>query len=141
MSSNRTALERALEHFSDPKSHASYFDLYDPSITLHGYGLQPGIESVKAFYQNAIWEAFPDAVAKVRDVVEDGPMLACRFCMTGTHLGPFMGIPATGKPFLMDGMTFLRFNESGKCVERWSVADFLSILMQIGAFPPPGGAA
>ena len=26
----------------------------------------------------------------------------------------------------------------GKCVERWSTADMLGLLIQIGAVPPPG---
>jgi predicted ester cyclase len=143
-SANRQALERALRHFADPATHDLYFDLYDPSIVLHGYqGVEPGIESVKQFYRAAIWGAFPDAKVQILDTIEDqtGSLLTCRFLLTGTHLGPFLGMPATGKPFEMNGMSILRFNAEAKCVERWSVADFLAVLMQIGAFPPPAGAS
>jgi len=141
-SANRAALERALRHFADPATHDLYFDLYDPSIVLHGYpGVEPGIQSVKQFYQAAIWGAFPDAEVRILDVIEDhtGRLLTCRFALSGTHEGPFLGIPATGKPFEMNGITILRFNDAARCVERWSVADFLAILMQIGVFPPPAG--
>jgi predicted ester cyclase len=65
-------------------------------------------------------------------------VLGWRFRFAGTHLGDFNGIPATGKPFDIAGMTMLHFGER-RCVERWSVADFLSLMIQIGVVPPPGG--
>ena len=34
-------------------------------------------------------------------------------------------------------MTMLRFGD--RRVERWSVTDFLSLMIQIGVVPPPGG--
>lgn len=133
--SNRQVIERALTCFADPARRESYFDLYSPDVVLHGYdGVEPGMESVKAFYAG-IWAAFPDAQVLVEDTIEADDKCVLRFTMTGTHRGPFMGLPATGKPFRMAGITILRF-EGGKCVERWSVADFLSLLMQLGAFPP-----
>jgi hypothetical protein len=36
----------------------------------------------------------------------------------------------------IDGITVLHFRDS-RCIERWSSADFLSLLVQIGAMPPP----
>lgn len=123
---------RALRHFADPATRESYFDLYSDTVVLHGYdGVEPGLESVKRFYA-ALWTAFPDAAVEVHDTIESGGKLVLRFTLTGTHLGVFQGIPATGKPIRMPGMTILRFEE-GRCVERWSLADFLKLLGQIGA--------
>lgn len=130
--SNPQILERALADFADPASRSSYFDLYSPDIVLHGYdGVEPGLENVKRFYEG-IWTAFPDARVEVEDLLEGGDKLVVRFTLTGTHGGPFNGIPATGKPIRLPGITILRF-DGGKCVERWSVADFLKVLGQIGA--------
>ena len=53
------------------------------------------------------------------------------------HGGPFQGMPATGKPFTLPGITILRFADGG-CCERWSQADFIGLLQQLGALPPPG---
>jgi len=50
-----------------------------------------------------------------------------------------MGIPPTGKQVTMTGITILRF-AGGKCVERWSEADFLGLLQQLGVVPPMGQA-
>ena len=54
----------------------------------------------------------------------------------GTHDGSFPGVPATGRPVDVPGITILRFAD-GRCVERWAVADFLAVMIQIGAVPAP----
>jgi predicted ester cyclase len=68
----------------------------------------------------------------VDDVVESGDKVACRFTCRGTHRGPFMGVGASLKPIEFAGITILQFR-GGRCVERWSQADFLTVLLQIGA--------
>jgi steroid delta-isomerase-like uncharacterized protein len=135
-SDNRRTLQTALTHFSDPATRERYFDLYDPDCVLHGYpGVEPGIASVRAFY-HAFWAAFPDVAIAADDMLEQGDKLACRFTCRATHDGAFMGVPATGKRIEFSGITILQFR-NGRCVERWSQADFLSVLQQIGAIPAP----
>jgi hypothetical protein len=57
--------------------------------------------------------------------------------MSGIHRGPFLGVPATNKPYVLPGITIMHF-KGGNVIERWSTADMLGVLVQIGAFPPPG---
>jgi hypothetical protein len=47
-----------------------------------------------------------------------------------------MGVPATNRPYTIGGITMMRF-AGGRVVERWSCADMLGLLVQIGAVPPP----
>ena len=54
--------------------------------------------------------------------------------MSGVHGGEFMGVPATGRPYELNGITILRF-DGAQVVERWSSADFLGLLTQLGAIP------
>jgi predicted ester cyclase len=42
-----------------------------------------------------------------------------------------MGLPATGKEIVLGGATILQF-KNNQCVERWSQADFLRLLQQLG---------
>ena len=42
-----------------------------------------------------------------------------------------MGIAPTGKQITRTGITILRFRD-GKCVERWSQADALGMMRQLG---------
>ena len=48
----------------------------------------------------------------------------------------FMGVPATGTTITLPGITILHFH-GDKVAERFSQADMLGLLMQIGAIPAP----
>lgn len=111
-----------------------YLQLYADDAVLHGYvGVDPGIASIRAFYRS-FWTAFPSCKLSLDDVFASDDKVTCRFSLSGTHIGPFNGIPATGRSFVLPGITVLRFN-GDRCVERWSQADFLSLLQQLGALP------
>ena len=48
-----------------------------------------------------------------------------------------MGVPATGHEIVLPGITILRFG-GDRVIERWSQADMLGLLVQLGAVPAPG---
>ena len=113
-----------------------YLRLYAPTIRLVGYaGVEPGIDSVRVFYR-ALWEAFATPKIAVEDQIAVGDKVVCRFVMTARHTGAFQGLPATGRDIVLPGITILRFDD-GRCVERWSQADFLGLMVQLGAVPAP----
>jgi len=58
-----------------------------------------------------------------------------RLRLTGTHDGELMGAPASGRPVDFELVNIVRFDDEGKVTERATVADFLSLLQQIGAIP------
>jgi steroid delta-isomerase-like uncharacterized protein len=136
MSAHRDLLERCIARFNDPAQRMGYLDLYAVDAVVHGYGPEGlhGLPAVAGFY-SGIWEAFPDVAVHIDEVIEDGDRMAARFRMTGTHTGPFMGLPPSGRPFTVHGQTFLRFAE-GRVAERWAVADFLGLMAQIGPDAP-----
>jgi predicted ester cyclase len=128
--SNLAVVHRALDCFADPARRAAYFDLYADHIVLHGYaGVDPGLKSVKRYYE-AFWSAFPDATVSADDIVEQGDKVALRSLITGTHLGLFLNLAPTGKSVSFAAMTILHFH-AGKCVERWSVTDSISLFDQL----------
>ena len=109
-----------------------YLTLYDEAVVIHGYaGLAPGLANVRAFYQ-AFLAALPKCQLDFQETFAAGDKVVIRFVVNGVHGGPFQGIPATGKSVAVPGITILRF-ANGKCVERWSQADFLGLLGQLGA--------
>ena len=129
--SNREILDRAIISWNRGDL-AQYLRLYSNDVVLHGYAaLEPGIVNVRRFYQ-AWWDAFPASQLFLEDAVVAGDKVACRFRTTGTHGGPFQGIPPSGRPISVPGFTILRFSD-GACVERWSLVDSLGLLTQIGA--------
>ncbi len=131
---NAAILQHALEYFKEEEKREGYFELYDENAVLHGYvGVEPGLTSIKQFY-NTLWAAFPDSRVEIEALITKNDMVVCRFVMYATHRGDFMGVAATGKAIQLPGITILRFTD-GKCVERWSQADFLGLLAQLGSQP------
>jgi predicted ester cyclase len=45
-------------------------------------------------------------------------MVADRLTMRGTHLGTFMGVPATGRRFEILGLDMMRIRD-GRIVQHW----------------------
>jgi steroid delta-isomerase-like uncharacterized protein len=81
--------------------------------------------------------AFPDIEFVIHDQIAEGDMVATRKTFRGTHLGDFMGIPATGKPVIVDSIDILRI-ANGQLAEHWTVLDMLGLMQQLGASPSPG---
>lgn len=135
---NRAVLERAIGRWNEGNL-SGYLELYDPGAMLYGYqGVEPGFEGIRRFYE-AFWAAFPGSRITLEDVISEGDEVSARFTLRATHGGDFNGIPATGLEVSLPGITILRFAD-GKCVERWSQADFLGLMQQIGAIPATEGA-
>ena len=55
----------------------------------------------------------------------------------GIHDGPYFGIPATGKPTVTRSAALSRADSDGLVTDFYYYFDNLSVLTQIGAFPPP----
>lgn len=121
-----------------------YLSLYDSTIKLHGYAPEPFDKAaVTGFYQ-MIWSSLstpgrPNPQLDFYEILADQNLYCCRFAMSGTHSGAFMGVAATGRTYTLPGITIMRFGADRKTVvERWSSADMLGLLVQLGAMPPPG---
>lgn len=134
---NRKALVDAIDAWNKGDGEG-YLALYDPKVRHHGLTPEPLDEAANRAFYEAMWAAFPGARITLDDTVAEGDKLAGRFRLSGEHGGEFMGIPATGRPFVLNGQTMMRFEE-GRVVERWTTADMLGLLVQLGAIASPGG--
>ena len=83
--------------------------------------------------------AFPDLHFTIEDLVAEGDTVAGRVTMSGTHLGPFQGIPPTGRSFEQAHMHFVRFRD-GKAIEHRAVRDDLGMMRQLGLIAAPANA-
>jgi predicted ester cyclase len=90
---------------------------------------------LNGFYA-ALWGGFPDLKIHVDELVGEGDKVVWRITASGTHDGPFQGVPATGKSVTFGAHYSFRFT-GGRIVERWSTLDRLSLLVQIGAVSLP----
>jgi predicted ester cyclase len=80
-------------------------------------------------------QAFSDFHLAVEDVASRGDSAWVRLRATGTHDGPYMAHPPTGRPIEVTVIDILRV-ANGKIVEHWGVPDGLASLRQIGVNPP-----
>jgi steroid delta-isomerase-like uncharacterized protein len=80
--------------------------------------------------------AFPDLRAEVHDQIAEGDKVATRKTFHGTHLGPLMGIPPTGKKVAINVIDIVRV-VNGQITEHWNVVDQLGLLQQLGVAPQP----
>ncbi len=78
--------------------------------------------------------AFPDLKITIQEQIAEGDKVMSRLSTTGTHLGDFQGMPATGKSFNMEGWTLDRIVD-GKIVEHRTIDDVMSMMRQLGLMP------
>lgn len=88
----------------------------------------------------AMHTAFPDSSTEILEIIEDGARVAVHWQTTGTHLGEFMDVPATGRSVAVTGASFLRF-DGDKLAEESVVWDPRELLSALGIWHlGPGNA-
>jgi len=83
--------------------------------------------------------AFDEHSVEFEDIIEVEDRVVVRATEHGRHVGPLMGIPATGKSFSISMIHIFTFAE-GKIVDHWRESDMLGLLQQLGAMPGQFGA-
>lgn len=80
--------------------------------------------------------AFPDFHIAVERLVAEDDTVVAQMRWTGTHRGPFLSFPITGKAFEITAIRVYRIS-GGKIVESTAVQDRLDMLQQLGLVPMP----
>jgi steroid delta-isomerase-like uncharacterized protein len=81
-----------------------------------------------------LYAGFPDLKRIQLDLMADGDRAAYRWEATGTHLGEYMGVRATGQPVITRGIAMVRF-EDGLIAEEWVSWNRASLLHDLGIIP------
>ncbi len=142
---NKAAIRRWLEEGDNKGNVAIADEVFAPEVVLyHPTSPEPlrGIEVIKQGSMG-LHKAFPGFKGTLDDVIGEGDKVTVRWTLKGVHQGEFMGIPASGKPFTITGISIYRF-VGGKIVEGWYAVDMMSFYAQIGATPagtPPAAPA
>lgn len=138
MSADNKALVRRLYDDAVTRQNVDLIDaLCAPEFVDHNP--EPGsggtLQEVKTMFR-AMLAAFPDFSLSVQDQIAEGDKVVCRLIARGTHKGPYMGIPASGRRFEIGGIDIVRV-VNGKAVERWGYFDDVKLLQQLGAMEGP----
>jgi predicted ester cyclase len=109
-------------------------------VDQQDYGLPAGAANGHDGFKRVLGvfcEAFPDLTLTIDFIVADDEKLVAYVTTQGTHLGPFMGAPPTGKRFEARGVDIFAFNEAGLVSDHWGAFDALGVMMQLGLIPTP----
>ncbi len=114
-------------------------EIFAADFVEHQAGILPpnadGVRGSIAFLR----AAFPDLTLTVVDSAVLDDKTWARIVGRGTHTGPFMGMPPSGKSFEITVIDVCRYKDA-RIIEHWGVADQFSLMRQIGALPmPPQG--
>ena len=109
------------------EAYATNCSFHDPTFPADGVtGAKEKARELRA--------AVPDLHLDVHEILADADLTAYRWTMGGTSRGEFRGLPATGKTYVMTGMTIDKW-EDDRVVESWSNYDMLGGLQQLGIIP------
>jgi predicted ester cyclase len=134
---NKALFRRTYEELLNAGEYSVAEELVAPDFVNHEAppGRDRGPESMRGL-ASMLRTAFPDLHFEIEELIAEGEMVAGRLTMSGTHDGPLMGTPPTGRSVRQDHMHFVRF-EYGKAVEHWGVRDDLGMMKQLGLIPEP----
>jgi steroid delta-isomerase-like uncharacterized protein len=121
-----------LTYFFDIYNNKNYEDLHDyfaPDYYDHGLPQVRSVEDAIAILK-LTHTAFPDIQVVINDLIEEGEKIAFRGYFTATHLGEFVGIPASGARVEFEALEIFKF-ENHKVTESWGYWPMPQILEQI----------
>jgi len=109
------------------KMYADDFVNHDPRPNVRGSFKQDSIALYTSLANGA-----PDAVHEITFIKPVGDNQALvRWKFKGTHTGPMLGIPATGKRFDIAGMELWEV-KNGKVTSIWHVEEIAKLMRQLG---------
>ena len=134
---NKAQFRRAYEELLNGGNLEVAEDLVAPEFLNHEAppGRDRGPESMRGL-ATMLRTASPDLHFTIEELVAEGDTVAGRLTMSGTHRGPLMGMPPTGRSVRQDHMHFVRF-QNGKAIEHWGVRDEMGMMQQLGVIPGP----
>jgi len=90
------------------------------------------VEGRPAFrdYMALVRSGFPDFHNEVEDLIVEGNRAAARLTYRGTHLGPALGVPATGRRITYGGAAFFTVRD-GLVASVWVLGDLDGLRRQL----------
>jgi steroid delta-isomerase-like uncharacterized protein len=89
---------------------------------------------------NTYRTGFPDAKMTIDEQIAVGDTVVTRWTGTGTHTGPLLGLPPTGRRVTVTGIRISHLRD-GKVIEDFENYDTLGMMRQLGVIPAAVGKA
>jgi len=132
----KSVVRRNTEEVQGDGNFELFEELFDDDFIDHTP--QPNMTPDKAGARSlylALRTAFPDFHAEIHWQTADGEIVTTYKTYHGTHKCMFVGVAPTGRKIHFETVDAMRVH-NGKITEHWGVANLLSLMQQLGAWPP-----
>lgn len=136
---NQDVMRRVIEEGFNRGNYGALDDCFAPDYVERQFGLSHDLAGFKDDIAG-LRRAFPDLHLTIEDIVAEGDKVWVRSTARGTHRGPFMGLPPTGRSYAITVIDVCRFAD-GRIVEHWGVPDRFALMQQLGLLPARQPAA
>lgn len=132
---NKKIVRHYLEELWNQRNYAIIDELFSENVTSHLLSAPShGREEIKENVKKTLI-AFPDAHLTVQKLTAENDKVVVTWKLTGKHLGEYRGIPPTGNPVTIEGITAINL-EDGQVVEIWpKIENLFSFMQQLGGLP------
>lgn len=129
---NKKAVIRFNKEFIEQGNLDSFRELVAADVINHSApaGSSQGPDGMLYFLQNILRKGFPDMKVEILDQIAEGDRVTTRKAIHATHLGEFMGVPASQKRVTINVIDIIRLR-NGKYVEHWGISNLAEIISQI----------
>lgn len=133
-----TANKALVRQFYDEVWNKWNFDILGEILTedvrFHGsLGITASGHKGFISYAETMRAAFPDFRSTIEDMIAETTKLVACMTFRGTHEGPIVGFPATGREIEFAGMALFLFRD-GLISHVWVLGDRLDLFQQLGTF-------
>lgn len=137
LQANKALVHRFVEEVQNQHNLAALNRFYSPDFVDHSGITDPPTRAGSREFFAMVFAAFPDMHFIIRQQLAEGDKVVTHKTFRGTHQGPFMGIPATGKQVTFDVIDIFTIAD-GILTEHRAVSDMFSLMQQLGVVPTPG---
>jgi steroid delta-isomerase-like uncharacterized protein len=95
-----------------------------------------GLPAVRAYYES-LFRAAPDLRIEVKKRHVSADAIVLEVVVTGTHRGPWRGLPATGRHLEFPLCAIFTFDENDRMLGERIYYDRATVLRQLGVFSDP----
>lgn len=131
---NKATIRRYVEEVRNRGRYELIAELFSPDYKVNIPGLPEGIEGLRAL-DTETRTGFPDFQFTIEELIAEGDRVASHWTIHGTHLGTWRGVPATGKPIVMRGISVFMLKD-GKITGRYGYQDQVDVFRQMGVALP-----
>ena len=127
---------RRFVEFINTADSAMARDLVSPDAAFHVPGRPDPLTGPEGYLAiiAMMRGGFPDIQWTLEEMVVEPTKVAARFTMRGSHQGPFLGIPPTGRTIAVQALNIYHLSD-GHIVKEYGQPDMMGLMQQIGALP------